>query len=321
MPACPEATHCETTSCPSAPKSREGGPRFGHRAHSGGSGPSVRCCSDPAVERADRRRRADSLLSNGSVSPGGGTTATDLHASRRLQLVRTRRGTPSRSGRRRAATPSRLLSSPSGNHARRDVAGLARSLPVGSWQVTFHVTISADPQPVPLTDRSSRSTLAAADPDTLAHAEPHPSTDAPPQPAARPLRHRPEPRRPGTSRAHGARSAARRTSWRCRSDRPAELVGVPEWHRRGSLGNAWPKGDTRREQRPGPVARSVRSGCQRRPDGAANPAARAIPDRRRSDERRRSERARPPVVRHPPAPGPLGVRSARLRSSDTVRRR
>ena len=92
--------------------------------------------------------RAASVLSNGSVSPGSGTTATafsfsvDYNSSnppRNAQSVWAEAGG--------VTVPLALVA---GGNTHDGTWRASSSLPVGSWQVTFHATTSADPQPVPI---------------------------------------------------------------------------------------------------------------------------------------------------------------------------
>ena len=134
-----------------------------------------------ALAVAPAPARAASVLSNGTVSPGSGTTATvftfsvDYNSSnpvRNAQAVWAEFG---------SATVTLALAS--GNTHAGTWTGTS-TLPVGSLPVTFHASISANPQPDPLNGPNVTVTLP---PPTPTPAPTPPPTPAPtPRPTAAP---------------------------------------------------------------------------------------------------------------------------------------
>ena len=185
------------------------------------------------------------------------------------------------------------------------------SLPVGSWQVTFHATTAADPQPVPIDGPIVTVTLP---PPTPTPAPTPPPTPRPtPRPTAAPTptlppgaTPRPTPRAgstPGPS-APGSQP----TSPPGDDDDPTAAPSSstsPSGTGDVLSGTPGPKATPDENNAPAQSPEASDPADADDPSGATDPVARAIPDRRRSDERRRSRRPRPSVVRHPPAPGPV----------------
>ena len=122
MPACPETTHCETTSCPSAPNSGEGRPRSRSHASRGASGSSVSCCSD-SCWRVRRCRPAPHRCSPMAASVLAAARRRRRSASASTTTRPIRCGMPRPSGPRRASVTIPLSPRRRGQHARRDVAG------------------------------------------------------------------------------------------------------------------------------------------------------------------------------------------------------
>jgi hypothetical protein len=122
--------------------------------------------------------RAASVLSNGSVSPGSGTTATAFSFSVDYNSSNPVRNALSVWAEAGSVTVPLALVAGGNTHA-----GTWRgssSLPVGSWQVTFHATTSADPQPVPIDGPIVSVTLPPPTPT------PAPTPPPTPRPTPRP---------------------------------------------------------------------------------------------------------------------------------------
>ena len=165
--------------------------------------------------------RAASVLSNGSVSPGSGTTATAFSFSVDYNSSNPVRNALSVWAEAGGVTDPAQPSSPAGNTHAGTWQG-SSSLPVGSWQVTFHATTAADPQPVPIDGPIVTVTLP---PPTPTPAPTPPPTPRPtPRPTAAPTPTLPPgatPRPPDDRRGQEARRAHRRlgpqsdvTAWR-----------------------------------------------------------------------------------------------------------
>ena len=128
--------------------------------------------------------RAASVLSNGSVSPGSGTTATAFTFSVDYNSSNPVRNALSVWAEAGGATIPLALVAGGNTHA-----GTWRgssSLPVGSWQVTFHATISADPQPVPIDGPIVTVTLPPPTPTPAPTPPPTPTPRPTPRPTAVP---------------------------------------------------------------------------------------------------------------------------------------
>ena len=191
MPACPEATHCETTSCPSAPNSGERRPRSRGRRRAALWIVGVVLLGF-LLASAPMPARAASVLSNGSVSPGSGTTATAFSFSVDYNSSNPVRNALSVWAEAGGATIPLALVAGGNTHA--GTWQGSSSLPVGSWQVTFHAATSADPQPVPIDGPIVTVTLPPPTPtpaptppsDSEAHASTDGCPDANPPPGATP---------------------------------------------------------------------------------------------------------------------------------------
>ena len=262
-----------------------------------------------ALATAPAPARAASVLSNGSVTPNTGPKATVFSFS-----VDYASSNPTRNAQdvwAEVGSVTVALELVSGNPHDGTWQGTSK-LPVGTRQVTFHASTSASPQPAPLDGPTITVTNSQPTPTPSPTPIPTPTPSPTPRPTVSPTATPAGPTptagataRPGSTpspvRARGTADAAVRCGRRL-EQRP-EPVDLGQWHGRGPLRNSRPEGDAspRRGQRSRRSSSRVRPGRRRRrPDGAANPVARAIPDRRRSDERRRGGRPRPPVVRHPP---------------------
>ena len=123
--------------------------------------------------------RAASVLSNGSVSPGSGTTATAFSFSVDYNSSNPVRNALSVWAEAGGVTVPLALVAGGNTHA--GTWRASSSLPVGSWQVTFHATTSADPQPVPIDGPIVTVTLPPPTPtpgtDAATDAETNASTD------------------------------------------------------------------------------------------------------------------------------------------------
>ena len=150
--------------------------------------------------------RAASVLSNGSVSPGSGTTATAFSFSVDYNSSNPARNALSVWAEAGGVTVPLALVAGGNTHA--GTWHGSSSLPVGSWQVTFHASTSADPQPAPLDGPIVTVTLP---PPTPTPAPTPPPTPTPtPRPTAAPTptlppgatprpTPRPTPRLPGST--------------------------------------------------------------------------------------------------------------------------
>jgi hypothetical protein len=122
--------------------------------------------------------RAASVLSDASVSPGSGTTATafsfnvDYNSS---NPVRNALSVWAEAG--GVTIPLSLVA---GGNTHAGTWHGSSSLPVGSWQVTFHASTSADPQPAPLDGPIVTVTLPPPTPT------PAPTPPPTPRPTPRP---------------------------------------------------------------------------------------------------------------------------------------
>jgi hypothetical protein len=133
-----------------------------------------------ALATASTPVRAASLLSDGSVTPTSGTTATAFTFS----VHYTSTDSPTRPAQAVWAQVDDVtvtLIKVSGSAHDGTWQGTA-TLPVGTWQVTFHATTSGDPQPQPL---PGPVVTVAEPPPTAAPAPPPPAplpTNPPPPP-------------------------------------------------------------------------------------------------------------------------------------------
>jgi hypothetical protein len=123
---------------------------------------------------------AASDLSNGSVSPGSGTTATafsfsvEYHSSPPVQNAQ--------SVWAEAAGVTVPLTLVAGGNTHAGTWEGSSLLPVGSWQVTFHVTISASEQPAPIDGPIVTVTLPPPTPTPSPTPTPRPTAAPTPTP-------------------------------------------------------------------------------------------------------------------------------------------
>ena len=131
-----------------------------------------------AMAFAPAPARAASVLSNRHVSPGSGTTATVFTFSVDYNSSNPVRNATAVWAEFGGTTVPLALAS--GNTHAGTWTGTS-TLPVGSFTVTFHASISASPQPDPLDGPTITVTLAATNPDAgthpAAHSDADPSTD------------------------------------------------------------------------------------------------------------------------------------------------
>ena len=152
MPACPEATHCETTSCPSAPNSGEGRPGPRGRASRGAPGSSASRCSD-SCWRVRRCRPAPHRCCPTAASARAAARRRRRSASASTTTRPIRRGMPCRCGPRRAASRSRLPSSPAATRTT-GRGGLARRCRSAAGRLRSTRQLPPTRNPCRLTDRS-----------------------------------------------------------------------------------------------------------------------------------------------------------------------
>jgi hypothetical protein len=129
--------------------------------------------------------RAVSVLSDGSVTPASGTTATIFTFS----VSYTSTDSPTRPAQAVWAQVGGVtvtLSKVSGSAHDGTWQGSA-TLPAGTWQGTFHASTSADPQPEPLAGPMITVTEPPPTPAPLPTAAPTPRPPAPPPPTPVPV--------------------------------------------------------------------------------------------------------------------------------------
>lgn len=145
---------------------------------------SLACASTPA--------RAASVLSDGSVTPTSGTTATAFTFS--VHYTSTDSPTrPAQAAWAQVGSVTVTLVKVSGSAHNGTWQGTA-TLPAGTWQVTFHATTSSDPQPEPLlgpivivTPPPPTPTPSPTPAPTATPTQPPPTPSPPTDPTPRPL--------------------------------------------------------------------------------------------------------------------------------------
>ena len=131
-----------------------------------------------ALASAPMPARAASVLSNGGATPTSGTTATAFAFS----VDYTSSGQPVRNATAVWADVGGVtvpLALVAGGNTHDGTWAGSSTLPVGTWQVTFHATIAADPQPAPLDGPILTVTQAPTPPPT-------PTPSPTPRPTATP---------------------------------------------------------------------------------------------------------------------------------------